>query len=435
MFFFFRKTVSSSVKIMAADPQQNESNINNRYYNEPLFAGNLSMKSNGINNNPHFYRWILFLSTSNTDIVPPKTIKQVEYKFKNGSEVIKEPPFFLESGSMGIFQLYIIITFKHNYIRSMMEVPYILSLNSPTTLIDITSTSTRVYIDKLFNYKKFGAYKYEEAQNTKANQTSFVKHIGSSLTKNLLRTPAPLRLKGYSMKLDEFKPMLQSVINSINELNKLSIPSNIYDIIGFFTVFHSFYPVTDLVQKQRCVIMDCNNCDIKISAPKFNHLLVKSCNNITIEFPYIFSQCELHQCSNIKIICKNILYSYRLDECKNVNIEFNDIQQRITFLCFETTNIILKANNIKYYRPNIEDDEQQVDKTLYSDKQKYPDTKIYDVYNDQIVKESRLNVRWRSSADEAKFTTKNLIQFKQLEVIGFNVVIIMSVFNNGHICF
>eukprot|EP01084_Bolivina_argentea_P102094 182947_1 len=393
----------------SASSQGNHSKQYGRYYHEPLYAGNLSMRSNGINGNTSLYRWILFVSASNREIQCSKTIKSVEYKFKNGSEIVTAPPYFLESGSLGIFQLFIIIRFKNKYFRSEVEIPYILSLNSATTVTDITHASSRQYFTTLFDYKKFEQYQNEDNQMRALSPTSFVEHMGQRLRRNLERLPTPLRFVNFSMKLPEFKSMLQSVVSSIDALNRLNIPSSIFITIGFFVVFHPLCAIDDLLPSQRCIINECNTCDIHISSRKFKNLLVKSSSHLSITFPYILSQCELHQCRNVTIVCSNILYSYRLDGCNNIHIMFNDPQQRVTFLCFESSNVTLTVKNIKYWVSHAEDEEQK--EKEYVTGAMYSETKTFSVENEG----ERLNIRWRSDVGEARFTSR---VFHPIQTIG-----------------
>ena len=310
---------------------------------------------------------------------------------------------------MAIFQFKVIITFKSNFIRTQIEVPCILSLSHPTKLSAIDSDgnvgSSQVF-DHLFDYTKFEEYKNENMHNDQ-KKASFVQHIGQRLKRNILRMATSLRFVGFSMTMKDFKAMMKIILISIQALNALNVPESILNVIGFYVLFHESAPISDLLQNQRCIIRDCRDCDVFISSPKFNHLMVRSCHNMSISFPHIISQCELFECSNITIRCSNILHHYRFDACTNVKVEFADFCKRVTFLCFESENVQLIAHEINW-RVGVNEEEEELDEN------EHLKTISYDV---KSTKEQRLNVRWRSTANEPLFTQR---KFHPNQTIGSN---------------
>eukprot|EP01084_Bolivina_argentea_P185184 319363_1 len=376
------------------DSKEDEKEDLNPFFSEPLYIGNLSLPSS----TDKYYRWIIFVTTSSSEIIKPKSISSVTYilhpTHPNPKQIKTKSPFFLDISGWGIFQIDIIITFKNNFIRGIIETSHMLSVDSPTS-ITCVENNARTYHKTLWKYKQFKQF----ANEINIGNVSFVKKVKHRLRKNLLRTPSPVYFEGFKLRLNEFKYILKKCVD---------LPEIIYDIIGYFSVF--YLELSDIMPNQEMYIEYCNNCDIIISANKFNHLRLRRCDNINITFPYIMSKCELIDCNNVNIICNKRCYTYRFDECNNINVQFIDPGTRVTFLCFNTPNVILNVSNIKWKeepinRLDIYGDEieaikynkydENMDLIKYNNENKYPKTMMYCVPFEKGEKE-RISVRWRS---------------------------------------
>lgn len=208
------------------------------------------------------------------------------------------------------------------------------------TSITCAETKQRNYHKHLFKYQHFKQFS-NESMIAKA---SFVNKVKARLKRNLSKTPSPVYFDGFDGTLNDFKNMFKECIATHSELSylsKLNVPETILDVIGYFAVFA--VSLFDIAPNQEVYIEDCKNSKIVIGTPKFNHLRLRRCNDVSITFPYIMSKCELIDCFNVRIICTRFCFTYRFDTSDNINVQFADPGSRVTFLCFNTPNVLFKS--------------------------------------------------------------------------------------------
>eukprot|EP01083_Nonionella_stella_P152448 488686_1 len=381
----------------------------NPFFREPLYVGNLCLPST----TDKYYRWIVFISTSPTQIEKPKSISSVSYTLHPTHPKPKRTqtnsPFFLDISGWGIFQIDIQIQFKHHFIRPSIDTAHMLSIDSPTCITCIEDGSRSCHAT-MFNYQHFKPFMNEQALDMA--KISFVKKAKHRLKRNLMKTPAPIYFEGFRSTLPQFKSILKECIATdprLQHLYVLHIPEIIYDIIGYFAVFAlSLY---NIMPNQEVYIEECHNSEVVISAPKFNHLRLRKCSNVSIKFPYIMSKCELIECDNVNVICTGLCYTFRIDTSDHIHVEFLDPGSRVTFLCFSAPCVRLKCVGVQWHEAvsdMVEDDGDERkydDLSEYNDKEKYPDVSMYDVPYEKGTKE-RLSVRWRTNNKTQEWTWK-----------------------------
>eukprot|EP00485_Elphidium_margaritaceum_P019580 CAMPEP_0202730792 /NCGR_PEP_ID=MMETSP1385-20130828/186818_1 /ASSEMBLY_ACC=CAM_ASM_000861 /TAXON_ID=933848 /ORGANISM="Elphidium margaritaceum" /LENGTH=422 /DNA_ID=CAMNT_0049397071 /DNA_START=39 /DNA_END=1304 /DNA_ORIENTATION=+ len=359
----------------------------NPHFQEPLFVGMICTTSNSETDHGGYYRWILFVSSSHTEIQLPKSVASVTYTlhptFKSAIRVRKYPPFFLDMQGWGVTVLRIGIRFKHDFVRSNLELNHMLSIDHSTTVTDV-SDGSRTHFNEIFDFRKFKPF----CDEVVAKKPSFVRKVKHRLKQNLLRTPAPLYFNDFYSTLPLFKSNLQKCLR---EVYQLDVPESIYHLIALFAVLH--VPIQDVLPNQEVYIEDCRHSQITISAAKFNHLRLRRCHDVHISFRYILSKCELIECTNVTVECTENCYTYRFDACNHIDVSFLDPGSRISFLCFDSPNITLSCNGIRWKDddaplPSGSDDAAAADK--------YPACLQYEVPYDQGDK-SRVSVRWRHS--------------------------------------
>ena len=129
--------------------------INNNNINEKIYLGNLHRYSegtgtSGVSDNVH--EWVLFLTTSVTDIIAPKTVKQVTYflhkTFNPNTCLVKTAPYFLKKRGWGQFNVHAKIEFKSNYDRDDIILSYFLMFDNPKKYINIYDKVYGVHISK-----------------------------------------------------------------------------------------------------------------------------------------------------------------------------------------------------------------------------------------------------------------------------------------------
>ena len=78
------------------EKESTEASDINPFFREPLYVGNLCVPSRG----ERYYRWIVFISTSDENILPPKSISEVTYTlhptFKDPIRKRTKSPFYLD---------------------------------------------------------------------------------------------------------------------------------------------------------------------------------------------------------------------------------------------------------------------------------------------------------------------------------------------------
>ena len=117
---------------------------------------------------------------------------------------------------------------------------------------------------------------------------SFVKKAKHRLKRNLLRTPVPLYFKNFQLTLPTFVQMLENILASqpgLSHLAQLAIPRMVLEEIGSFAVFSR--PLTNIMPNQEVYIEECQDSDVVIAAPKFNHLRLRRCSNMTVSFLFL----------------------------------------------------------------------------------------------------------------------------------------------------
>eukprot|EP01083_Nonionella_stella_P198033 727501_1 len=78
------------------DSKEDEKEDLNPFFSEPLYIGNLSLPSS----TDKYYRWIIFVTTSSSEIIKPKSISSVTYilhpTHPNPKQIKTKSPFFLD---------------------------------------------------------------------------------------------------------------------------------------------------------------------------------------------------------------------------------------------------------------------------------------------------------------------------------------------------
>jgi len=336
----------------------NPSSDINPFFREPLYVGNLCLSSTG----DRYYRWIIFVSTSDQDIVPPKSVSEVTYTlhptYKDPVRKRTKSPFFLDIEGWGIFEIEVTIRFKNNFIRPFIETSHMISVDWPTTTTCIEDGSHQHH-EHLFAYRQFKQFRNELISKNKS--VSFVQKAASRLKRNLLRTPSPLYFNGFSGQIDDFRNTLKQCLcdERLSALKELEIPDTILDEIGEFAVF--CVPLDGIMPNQEVYIEQCSDSKVVIAAPKFNHLRLRQCSNMTVVFPYIMSKMELIDCVHIDIVCTLQCFTYRFDTSQHIRLRFPDPERRVTFYCLETPDVELTVDKVQWTRGDGVDHENQSD--------------------------------------------------------------------------
>lgn len=305
------------------DEKKDDENIR-----EVLYIGNLwRYRKLGPNASEESRRckhsWVMFLSTNPVDIIPPKTVKSVEYQLHPTYVVdritLNKSPFILRRSAWGTFNIGVKISFKNS--RGTIFTRYPLQFRWPLRSMSLT--------DEQQFYKKPDA-KFDEImkrfdQNSVSSIDSFVKKTGLELRRHLLKLPAPIVLTDFNQTPETVVEIIRLFFRAYS----LKMPEEILQLL----VAYSSPYLMRLNSHQSLVLNHCHDISVRLRN-KGKQVLLQNCKNLKLEVEDLINFVEMFHCEkvDVTVIGEIGVHTFKLEQSSDVTMRFRDDSSMITFI-------------------------------------------------------------------------------------------------------
>jgi len=267
--------------------------------------------------------WVMFLSTSPTDIIPPETVKSVEYQLHPTYVIDKltknKSPFILRRSGWGRFDIGVRIIFKHD--RNTIFVQYPLQFNVPLASMSLSDQRQfykkyDVDIDKIL--KRFD-------KNSPSNVNSFVKKTGQTLDRHLRKLKPHLILENFNQTPET----VVEIVGLFFQAYSLAMPEEILQLLVAYSTLYFLR----LNAHQALIIKNCHGISIQLRN-KGKQVLISNCTDLNLEVDDLINFVDVFDCQNveIKVIGDIGVNSYKLENSSDIRIRFRDDSSMITFI-------------------------------------------------------------------------------------------------------
>jgi len=203
---------------------------------ENLFIGNLWKWRDSSPEATNRHCWIMFVSTTPSDIIPPTTVKSVKYElhpsYIHNKLTMNQSPFILRRCGWGTFTIGAKISFKNN--RKTIFVKYPLQFGVPLTSMSLQDNS-QIYTDKLANVDEI--LKRVDRKSPVAFN-SFVSKTGPILQRHLENLKPPIVLEDFSQTPET----VVEIVGMFFDAYGLQLPEEILRMIVDFSAPYVLRP-------------------------------------------------------------------------------------------------------------------------------------------------------------------------------------------------
>jgi len=298
-----------------------------KFVEEDLFIGNLwkyRKKTANVNEETRRCKhlWVMFLSTSPTDIIPPQTVKSVEYQLHPTYVIDKltknQSPFILRRSGWGRFDIGVRIIFKNN--RNSMFVQYPLQFHTPLATMSLSDQRQlkkyNVDIDKILT-------RFDKSRP--CNIKPVVKIMGAMLNRHLRKLPRALILTGFNQTPET----VVEIMGLFFQAYGLPMPEEILQLLVAYSTLH----VLSLNAHQAVVIKNCHGISIQLK-DKGKQVSISNCKDINLQVENLINFLEVFDSENVDVtvIGDTGVNSYKLEKSSNIRIRFRDDASMITFI-------------------------------------------------------------------------------------------------------
>jgi len=310
-------------------PQTNfdEKKGDEKLVEEDLFIGNLwKFRKQEANADKESRRckhlWVMFLSTSPTDIIPPKTVKSVEYQLHPTYVIDKltknRPPFILRRSGWGRFNVGVRIIFKNN--RNSIFVWYPLQFEVPLASMSLSDQRQfrrhKVDFDKIIS--RFD-------KTPPPDIKPYVKTMGEKLNRHMRKLPRALILTDFNQTPET----VVEIMGLFFQAYGLPMPEEILQLLVAYSTLHFL----SLNAHQALVIKNCSGISIKLKN-KGKQVSISNCKDIKLEVEDLINFVEIFNSENVEVtvIGDTGVNSYKLEQSSDIRIRFRDDSSMITFI-------------------------------------------------------------------------------------------------------
>lgn len=301
---------------------------------EKLFIGNLwKYHEQGPNSSGKGRRcknrWTMFLSTSPTDVIPPKTVMSVEYELVKTVIIRKRSPFLLGRNGWDGFDVQAKISFKNDRPTTLERYPlqsrvplFTKSLSGPLQVHE----NKRANVDEIL--KRFG--KKSSSVSTNVAKT------GLALNTNLRRLKTPIHLDSFF----QTPGMVVELMAMFSQAYNQPMPKGILRlIVDFATPCYM-----SLAANQAVVFSRCHGIDVQLRG-KGRQVMISNCKDITFQVEDLMNHVEVSNSKKVDIttVGKAGVHMYLIDKSSDLRIRFRDDSPKVQFMAYGSNGLIQAA--------------------------------------------------------------------------------------------
>lgn len=291
---------------------------------EKLFIGNLWKKrdldlDSTMRNRRNNHCWIMFLSTSSNNVIPPKTVKSVEYElhpsYTNNRPTVRKPPFLLRRYGWGTFFINATILLKNTRV---IYVEYRLQFGIPLVSMSVNK-KYEIYENKSAKVNEI----WDKFQRMKQN--AFISVTGKTLSTQLNLLKPPIILENFNHTPETVLQIIAIFFRAYG----LRMPNEIVRLLIAFST-----PSILLLNSHQAVIFkNCNGIRVKLLG-KGKQVLISSCNDFVLQVEDLINFVEVFDSDkvDIAVVGDTGVHSYKIEKCSDLNIRFRENSSMITFI-------------------------------------------------------------------------------------------------------
>jgi len=307
-------------------------------HEERLFIGNLWKErdldfDSTMRNRRNNHCWIMFLSTSNNDVIPPKTVKSVEYEihpcYLTNRPTVKKPPFLLRRYGYGTFWITATITLKNN---RNISIEYRLQFGVPLVSMSVNEQK-EIHENKSAKFNEIW-WKFKK-RDTK-NDNSLVSRTGKTLDMQLNRLKPPIELENFNQTPET----VVQIIAMFSQVYGLRMP----EVILRLLVAYSTPSFLRINAHEAVVFKNCNGISVKLKG-KGKWVLISGCSNFVLQVEDLINFVEMFDSDKVDVTVVGDIgvLAYKIEKCSDVKIRFRDDSSKITFINQFSKGLILAA--------------------------------------------------------------------------------------------
>eukprot|EP01084_Bolivina_argentea_P027913 51874_1 len=354
---------------------------------EELYIGNLHHMSRHHHNN---HCWTMFLSTSPTDVVSPKTVKSVKYylhqTFNPNTVTVLEPPFYLDRRGWGYFDVTADITFKSEYFLKTLtavhsihfgqpllthhiqtNLPY--TINSAKLQKNVTDQADTRAVNRLRRRRRELTRTANASRNNDERKQEDEKQPDIDVDLITKQYIPEFVYNGFSMTKKQLQQILNNCMGTITPQEVISL---IIDYVCICSIGNASNP-NELINT-RVILKNCFAIEFVVYCAVLE-LVVINCGGCEIQYSNIERSVRVYNSKVINLYNKGECTSYRFEKCDRINVEALDIRKQVIFmsifsndLCFKMFNAYFPNDSSKCVAEFPQTLQQDIDETKQTDK-------------------------------------------------------------------
>jgi len=294
---------------------------------ERLFVGNLwkyrelgrdATERNRLNK----HCWILFVSSSPTEVTPTITVKSVEYElhpsYVTNRPTVKRPPFLLRRFGWGVFDITVKITLRN---KRILVVEYPLQFGTPLVAKAVQGNE-QFYKNATVNVSEI-LEKFWKRK--KPAENSFVYKTGQMLNRHIMRLEPPIRLHDFNQTPET----IVKIMAMFCEAYCLRMPEEILQLV----VAYSTPCFLRVNAHQAIVFQNCYGISVELIG-KGKQVLIDACEDFSLKVKDLINFVEVYNSKKINVTVTGEIGvpTHKIENTRNLKIRFRENSSIITFI-------------------------------------------------------------------------------------------------------